>query len=108
MYLIFFARKSSQKLYEGRYLCNRGPEGANYEVICPRAVTFQTVKHPESVNLCRTSQLEDMSPIDSKEVTHAAMMAKSVLLPVARYVTMIMARAGPPAARFSWWTTCWM
>ena len=39
MYLIFFARKSSQKYFEGRYLCNRGPEGANYEVICPRAVT---------------------------------------------------------------------
>ena len=39
MYLIFFARKSSQKYHEGRYVCNRGPEGANYEVICPRAVT---------------------------------------------------------------------
>ena len=34
-----FARKSSQKYYEGRYLCNRGPEGANYAVIYPRAVT---------------------------------------------------------------------
>ena len=39
MYLIFFGRKTSQKYYEGRYVCNRGPEGANYEVICPRAVT---------------------------------------------------------------------
>ena len=44
MYLIFFALKSSQKYYEGRYLCNRGPEGANYEVICPRAVTAVAVK----------------------------------------------------------------
>ena len=40
MYLIFFAGKSLQKYYEGRYLCNRGPDGINYEVICPRAVTI--------------------------------------------------------------------
>ena len=41
MYLIFFAGKSLQKYYEGRYLCNRGPEGANYEVICPRDLCTQ-------------------------------------------------------------------
>ena len=29
MYLIFLGRKTLQKCYKGRYLCNRGPEGRN-------------------------------------------------------------------------------
>ena len=37
---IFLGRNTLQKCYGGRYLCNRGPECANYEVICPRAVTY--------------------------------------------------------------------
>ena len=37
---IFRLEELAKIMHEGRYLCNRGPEGANYEVICPRAVTY--------------------------------------------------------------------
>ena len=45
---VFYIFRSEElaKIYQGRYLCNRGPEGANYEVICPRAVTGTKVDVP--------------------------------------------------------------